>query len=283
MVVFGPHQALGTTWYIECFEAVDQATVATVVSQTLEDFESVFSRFRPDSVLSQLNQAGVLTAPDPLVRDVLLKALQYFRDTNGVFNIAIGEKLSGLGYDAEYSFVATEQSAEIPALPEVLEVSQEKIILHKGSFDIGGFGKGYAIDLLATVLRQELGLQQFLINGGGDMHATSEAGKAVTIALAHPVEAEQSIGSVALQDCGFAASSPYVRSWPSRNGGTSHNHLMSDSGVSSFVVAPTAVEADVWATTLAIQPEIDRPETVQCLLVKGEKIIAADDVFKLNA
>lgn len=281
MATHGPYHALGTSWFIECFEPTDEQAIATLVQSELEEFEAIFSRFRSDSLLSQLNTIGHLSNPPPLVLSVLNDALRYYTETNGVFNIAVGERLSSLGYDASYSFSPQATLPAVPALPAVLTVTESAIILSGGALDIGGFGKGVAIDLVAKRLTQELGLTEFLINGGGDLFATTEAGMGVTIALAHPTTARETIGAVTVQNCGFAASSPHLRTWPGREEGAPHNHLMSANQVSSYVIAPTAAAADVWATTLAIAPEIARPDSVQCVLVQEHRLLHADPAFTL--
>ncbi len=283
MAVHGPYQALGTVWLIESFEPTSETAVGELVQRELETFEQMFSRFRANSKLSQLNQTGCLTNPDELMVFVLQDALAHFETTDGVFNIAVGERLLSLGYDADYSFTPQPELPTVPSLSEVLTVSENEITLTGGALDIGGFGKGVAIDMLVVALKEQLGLTQVLVNGGGDVFVTSEADASVTISLVHPTESDQAIGEVALRDQGFAASSPYLRRWPdgNRGSGKTHNHLMSESGVASYVVAPSAALADVWATTLAINPECEPPADVQCLLVQNNRVIKRDAGFVL--
>ena len=273
MAVQGPYHALGTVWFVECFEPVDDGVVRELVVRELEVFEQMFSRFRQNSMLNQLNQTCRLTA----------HALRYHETTNGVFNIAVGERLSSLGYDAHYSFTKQQAVPEVPVLSDVLTVSDDKVVLTGGSLDIGGFGKGVAIDLVASRLADKLGLTQVLVNGGGDIFVTERVPEPVTISLVHPTEAGSAIGEVTLKGQGFAASSPFLRTWPDHDGhgGKTHNHLMTENEVATYVVAPSAAHADVWATALAINPDLEPPADVQAVLVKDNKVLQCGEGFEL--
>ena len=278
-----PLQALGTCWNIEFLE--DDVDVSNIQKETqifLECFESRYSRFRNESWLSILNQEKVFHNPDPEFVTLLNESLHYFKTTNGVFNIAVGEKMEKSGYDANYSFTkTTTQDSDIPSLPSVLSVTEEKITLATGRLDLGGIGKGFVIDSLVALYKTTFGLHSFIINGGGDIFATHEKGRPITVALTHPTDQTLSIGSINLCNQGFAASSPFVRAWKDKNTKQEYNHLHTSNAVASYVVADTACSADVWATTLAIDPA-QTPKNVQKLLLQDSKILYAHSVFTLH-
>jgi len=160
-------------------------------------------------------------------------------------------------------------------------VGKKKITLTKGQLDLGGIGKGYAIDALAEYLQTTHQFSYFLINGGGDIYATSDNGRSVTVTLVHPTNQTQGIGVAELHNQGFAASSPYVRSWRDRKTGKAYNHLHSDSPVASYVLAPTASSADIWATTSAVEPDVVTPADVQLLLIKEDKVLRTAEQFDI--
>ena len=98
-------KALGTVWHVELFEEVkDEAALQADCESWLKLFESRYSRFLSDSWISTLNQRGYFTDPDPQFIELLSLSLNYYEETRGVFNIAIGEKMSQTGYDSTYSF-----------------------------------------------------------------------------------------------------------------------------------------------------------------------------------
>lgn len=267
--------ALGTTWYVELFadittEKTDE--IHHLVSLFLSDFENTYSRFKADSTLSQLNQTGLLEKPDPTTLELLTLGQKFYRDTDGVFNILLGEHLIARGYDANYSFKPTTAPREFPSPLIDLTITDTAITLTKGQLDLGGYGKGFLIDRLSDYLKS-LGFPFFLINGGGDMFATSDRGEPITIYLEHPALAETYVDTTTLKDQGFAASSTHKRRWKVAGAeyshivdttkiatDTSHNSNKNPDNFAMFVKAPSAVVADVWATTLLISDPADHTE-----------------------
>ena len=275
-------EALGTYWHIELFEDCADATVLRdSIVDWLEEYESRYSRFRTDSWLSKLNQNGEFLNPDPQFVELLNLSLDYYQKTTGVFNVAVGEKLINAGYDADYSFTANEQETVVPILSDILSVTDDRISLSAGRLDLGGIGKGFAIDALAEYLHTEHNLSYFLINGGGDMYATSDNEKPVTIALGHPYDKSLGIGNLELQNAGFAASSPHVRSWVDAKTGASKNHLLTTKQIATYVTSRNTVEADVWATTLCLNQSVHTPIHVQALVLDQARIKRCDDKFKI--
>ena len=98
------------------------------------------------------------------------------------------------------------------------------------------------------------------------MYVTSDHGKPIEIGLQDP-KTKEIIGRYELYNQAFASSSPVLRQWTDQEG-VVHDHLVSDNNKekkTSFVVAPTAVQADIWATTLSINNDIQQPKSVTVL------------------
>ncbi len=256
--------ALGTTWWIEIFAELDGENTQIVFNDLrvlIAEFEDNYSRFKPESKLSELNTTHKFPNPSKEFLDIIATGLKLYRDTNGVFNPLLGEHLNATGYDTLYSFTPKDNPLITPDPTSVLHTHEDKILLSHGHLDIGGYGKGYLIDLIAKRLNEAHNLPYFLINGGGDMYATSEYGKPITIYLEHPKDAETIVASTTLFNEGFAASSTIKRRW--HKDGQTYSHIIDpSSGGSSnadhgvFVKAPSAALADGWATTLILS----RPE-----------------------
>ena len=244
--------ALGTTWWIELFEDLDDQTrhsVKDAVSGLVNTFESNYSRFRADSYVSALNKQRVLHNPDPELIELLTCGKHLYLRTDAVFNFLTGHLLESKGYDAAYSFIGTytDQQAGNPITD--LQITHDKIELLHGNIDLGGYGKGYLIDRLAEACT-EIGIHQFLINGGGDMYATHNQSEAVEIYLEHPTKPGVFVGTTSLYNQGFAASSPHKRVWKNKTG--THHHIIGETITydATYVKAATAYEADAFATTL---------------------------------
>ena len=270
MHTIGPIKKLGTIWWFEFFDLleVDPLVLEQSLLDIITQFENNYSRFKSDSLIGRLNNGESVADPSAELLDLLSVARNAYKQTDGVFNIAIANQLESVGYDPQYSFQSRESADGVPNLEDVLEVSESNVYLQsRTKIDLGGFAKGYLIDKLATYIQVEWHIQYFLINGGGDMYVTSDNGNPVMIGLADPQNPELQVGSLQLQNQGFAASSPYIRSWTDQDGAP-HNHLVgNDNPTSTYVTAPTATQADIWATTLALQQDIVVPKDVQVKIV----------------
>lgn len=272
MIKIGPIEKLGTIWWFELFDLVSarELQVRARLEEVMHDFEQDYSRFLPNSLVSQLNQATKLNLEDRKeLYDILYIAQQAYYETQGVFNIAVGDYLEKIGYDSHYSLHG-QAGAWVPDLEEVVELSRSEIRLAPGvKIDLGGLGKGYLIDKLVKLLHTEFSLEYVLVNGGGDIYVTSDHGIPVGIGLQDP-QNKQMIGSLELYNQGFASSSPYLRTWIDQVG-TTRTHLASpadthrEQGV-SYVTAQSATQADIWATTLAIDSHACVPPEVQYIV-----------------
>ena len=244
-------QALGTTWWIELFENLTNQNLDEVknfVEVFVSTYEKKYSRFLPDSQISILNRERSFQNPSPELVQLLEYGKRLYLRSDTHFNLLTGHILESKGYNADYSFTDS-GSAETPGNPITdLTITPKLIELKHGNIDLGGFGKGYLIDLLAKELQQTLNLEQFLINGGGDMYATINAGEPITIFLEHPTKPGTGIAKTTLLNQGFAASSPHKRVWKNSTG--THTHIVSKqlNADATFVKASTAADADAFAT-----------------------------------
>lgn len=250
-------KALGTVWWIELFSEMPEIEKQVVYSNLLlfiDNFENKYSRFKSESIVTKLNNTGSIENLDQMTIDLFSKGQDLYKKTEGLFNFLLGETLENRGYDANYSF-KPKGSLPTNANPLIdLEISDEIITLRQGKIDLGGFGKGYLIDLLAEELKNTYHLPYFLINGGGDIYATTDNDVPITIYLEHPTKPETYIGTTTLKNQGFAASSPHKRQWVVDN--KKYNHIISPKNEividGSFIKATTAYEADAFATTVLL-------------------------------
>jgi len=252
-------KALGTTWWIEVFDylATDQFEAVIVdIEQLVSVFEDRYSRFKPDSYLTLLNTNRLLHNPDPSFIDLLTYGKNLYTQTSGYFNILTGHILEARGYDSSYSLVDTGSVNLTPGNPQTdLLLSTEQIVLKHGNVDLGGYGKGYLIDLVAKRLKEKHACQFFLINGGGDLYATTNQTKPIEIILEHPTKEQVGIYTTTLTNQGFAASSPHKRQWPTATG--QQNHIVSPTEINpqaTFIKASSAALADALATTALVMP-----------------------------
>lgn len=257
-------EAIGTHFWIEIFDAISDKQLEATEGR-LKLLSSVFnenySRFRVDSLISKLNRERRLEKPSEELCTILSYGKNLYLRSQGVFNILTGHILEAQGYDANYSFTAKENVDSLlmgNPLTDLL-ISESEIILSVGNIDLGGFGKGYLIDLVASNLLAN-GIEYFLVNGGGDMYGTSNGGEAITIYLEHPTKPGQYLIETTLKNQGFAASSPFKRQWKSRE--KIYTHIIASGDIpqiATFVKANKAVDADAFATVAMLRPEAKLP------------------------
>lgn len=248
-------EAIGTHFWIEIFDEIsDQELEATISRLELlsSTFNQHYSRFTEDSDISKINKNRSLISPSDELLDILEIGKQLYRESFGTFNLLTGHILESRGYDASYSFVAKEMDgADAPSTCNPLTdltVTKDEVSLGCGNIDIGGYGKGYLIDKIVRDL-QEHNIKYFLVNGGGDMYATSEKENPITIYLEHPTEPGKYLMETTLLNQGFAASSPFKRQW--KSGEKTYTHIVSEHETplsATFIKADTATNADAFGT-----------------------------------
>jgi FAD:protein FMN transferase len=114
---------------------------------------------------------------------------------------------------------------------------------------VGAAGKGYLVDLVATVMR-DAGIDEFLIDASGDL--LHRGGTPVRVGLEHPFDPTQAIGICELSNAALCASAPGRRSW-----GPGLHHILdattglpTDTVAATWALAPTGLQADGLATAL---------------------------------
>lgn len=235
------------------------------VEQFFHDFERRFSRFIPDSELSSLNaSSGHAQRVSHQMLLLLIEARRLHDLTGGVFDPTILTALETAGYDR--SFDDVERYSEKPPGPGQLpahsfadvmidEPSRTATIPIGVRVDLGGIGKGFAIDRAAEMLKSA---GPSLISAGGDLYGTGDGpyGDGWLIAVTNPEGRE--VDRVVLHDEAVATSTVALRTW--QRGGRTMHHLIdpasgrpANNGTASVtVVARTATDADVFAKTALI-------------------------------
>ena len=267
-------QALGTQWWIEIFDELAAQRgdeVKDFITTYVSTYEQNYSRFQPDSLVSTLNRDRTVVNPTPEFVQLLEYGKRLYLRSDTHFNLLTGHILESKGYDADYTFTASGPAVG-PGNPVIdLQISPDLITLTgESNLDLGGFGKGYLVDMLARQLQHTHGIEQFLINGGGDMYATHNNNQPITIHLEHPTKPGVMITNTTLYNNGFAASSPHRRVWENSTG--THTHIIADNltADATFIKAATTADADAFATATLMmnQHQIEQ-------LVKTERLAVA--------
>ncbi len=248
-------EAIGTTWDIH-FENPLQPADSTAhkknILQICEDFDAAYSRFRPDSLVTKLfKSGGPVTFPDSL-KQLMPLYTQLYEVTKGAFTPCVGETLSNLGYDAEYSLQQKKSTSPGAKLDSVIVAGTNISSTEPVLLDFGAAGKGLLIDLITAYLTAAK-LGPFTVNGSGDLfHCGSHK---LQIGLEHPTQKNTVLGTTELT--ADAAGKACCSSASNRRAWDQHHHIVNgttgqstDGILASWVVADTAMVADALATCL---------------------------------
>lgn len=231
-VVLLPEHALT----IDGGEAVE---IAVEALEIVERLEQRFSVYLPESEISRLNRSAA-TGPVRLSRqtfEVLLRAQEIAQRTEGAFDVTAGPLVECWGF--------TRRTGRKPSAEEIaetlqrvgwqkLELDQEnasaRFAVPQMQVNLGGIGKGFAIDRIAERLRQN-GVHDFVIHGGnssvlasGNGEAADEAERGWLIGVTHPKHPLRRLGGIWLKNQSLGTSGPGKRFFHHR--GQRYGHVI---------------------------------------------------------
>ncbi len=158
----------------------EQAVQKAVAEMTR--LESLLSNYREESEISAINRnaGGPAISISPETEQVLQQALQYASVTKGAFDPTMGPIVELWGIGKKGDFVPSDEQIAA-ALKYVdyhrleLDTQQHTARLGKKgmSIDVGGVAKGYILDRMEAILKNE-GIQSALLNGGGDIRVIGQ-------------------------------------------------------------------------------------------------------------
>jgi len=222
-----------------------------------ERLEQVLSRFREDSELSQLNRAGKTTDASPDLVRVVELAFKARAATGGLFDPTVHDAVVAAGYDRTFDEVPADgPAAEAGSCGGSVHIDGAAIVLEAGTrLDLGGIGKGYAVDRVCELLAIT---GPCLVNAGGDL---AVRGGSWPVGVSVGITLELTRGAI-------ATSGRDRRSW--RRGGDVMHHLIDPSSgrpatgelLRVTVVADTTTDAEVLAKAAFLGAEIDAPRVL---------------------
>ncbi len=259
--------ALGTTCEVQYAAPAgdEQASAyAGAAVAWVQAFEAKYSRFKSDSLVSRIaaeaGRAWVDVDPDA---DQLLDLCDtLFRMTHGVLDPTALPLIRLWNWKAEHP--AIPDAGQIAAARRLVgwaKVQRQpgKIFLPEPgmALDFGGFGKEYAVDIVAQ-MAAAYGIADVLVDFGHDLRTlgTPPGRPAWHIGLEDPQRPGSTWASVALRDGrGIASSGDYIRCF--RINGRRYGHILdprtgwpaANGCTQATIIAPTCLQAGVLATT----------------------------------
>lgn len=253
-------EAIGTQWVIDVYslpKGVNLDRLLQEIRERIEVFDSHYSRFRNDSLIAQMaDRAGSYSLPEDA--DPLFSLYwRFYQLTDGAFTPLIGAVLEQAGYDAVYSLQERDKKQPTQRWENILDYSAGTVRVHEPAvLDFGAAGKGYLVDIVAEILERQ-GITDYCVDAGGDMRYCSSQISPLRVGLENPLQENQVIGVVELQNASICSSAGNRRRWGK------YHHILDPVTQESphdiagtWVTAASTMEADALATSLfLVSPE----------------------------
>jgi FAD:protein FMN transferase len=183
------------------------------IRRLFEDWEHVFSRFRPESELSRLNRDPArVVVLSRLFAYALRTALSAAEATDGFVDPTLGAAVEAAGYDKDFSELGDDERPPGPPSRGTwrsLRLSGRLLSRPPGTaLDLNGVVKSLAVDAALELISGD-----GLVSAGGDVAVRGGA------VVGLPVD-----GSLQLMAGGIATSGSTKRRW--RRGGAVQHHLI---------------------------------------------------------
>ncbi|MCM2316739.1 MAG: FAD:protein FMN transferase [Thermoanaerobaculia bacterium] len=247
-----------------CEVAVDgELEKAEAAFAEIARIEQLISTWRESSELSRANQSRCAIVSRELFT-LLDEAMHLARATGGAFNPLVGPLVQLWKSRGEGVVPADDDIDRVLPLLALdgprFDSASRRINLPAGvSFEEGGFGKGYALDLAAAAL-ESAGAERFVIDFGGQLMIRSN--EPVEAAIASPERRDEIALLLSISSGSLSTSSGSEKSFAA--GGRTYSHILDPrTGLahpprgSVSVVSGSAMRADALSTALYVMGPAD--------------------------
>lgn len=183
--------------------------------------EARYSRYRGDSIVSQINNAAGMAAVEldaeavsllDFAQQLYVQSEGRFDITSGVLRRAWNFRGNQLPHPADIAKLLTQIGWDAVDWPAQASGRQLRLPRVGMEIDFGGFGKEYAADRAAAVLVQQ-GVRGGYVNLGGDIRVIGPdaQGQAWRFGIQHPRQGDAVISVIELAAGALATSGDYER------------------------------------------------------------------------
>lgn len=261
---------MGTTFTVVAYGA-DAAHLAAVVGEVFEELDALdaqMSHYRPESELSGINREAAAreVLVEPALFRLLRESIKYSEATDGAFDITVGPLMKAWGF--------FRGSGRVPADHELEEIRRRigfryvrlnekartiRFAVEGLEIDLGGIGKGYAVDRAVEILKS-YGIERAMVASGTSSFYALGAPpgeRAWPVKLRDPFEAEKVADLVWLRDFALSISGNYEKFFTLE--GRVYAHILDprtgrpvEGMLATAVLASRATEADALSTAFFV-------------------------------
>ena len=283
------------------YEQAEEAAIEAL--DLVERIEAQLTVYRPDSELSQLNQnAGEDSVEvEENLFELIEQSLDLTKQTAGAFDVTAGPLSQVWGF-ARGEGRLPKESELAEALAHVgsrlLHLDADARSVHYldplVEINLGGIGKGYALDEAADAIEEE-GVADFLLHGGQSSviarGRNADRDRGWSVGLVHPLNPKQRLAELILVDKALSTSGSGTQLI--RHQGRRLGHILdprtgwpAEGVLSATVVTEAAAEADALSTALFVMGAdrarefcATRTDVGAVMIVPGER----DGTVKIEA
>jgi FAD:protein FMN transferase len=258
--------AMGSTYTVELYgyDRVKMEAAADAALDEARRLDELLSNYKPESEWSQVNR---LAAERPLrispeLFQLLSACVEYSRRSEGAFDISVGPLMKVWGFYKGTGHLP--HRAEVAAA--MAKVGYRHIHLDAAAgtvwfdrpgveLDPGGIGKGYAVDRMVDIPKQD-GVTTALVAGSGSsiygLGAPPGQPQGWPVEIKDPWDTRKTAAQVFLKDMSMSTSGSYEKFF--RAEGRIYAHIMdprtgfpAQGSVAVSVVTPRTIDSEAWA------------------------------------
>ena len=255
--------------------------------------EGVLSRFREESQVCMLNNSnfGRPQAITKELADLISNCVEFSRKTRGAFDITVAPLIELWANAAKQNLIPSQNG--INSLLQ--NTGYENIILDSESsaitftkrllkIDFGAVGKGYGLDRMAEILRENK-IEKARIDFGGHLYYIDSQGyEGETIGIRNPMHPDEVMTTVTLKNQSISTSADYERNFNIL--GRVYSHLINPRNglpvetdiLSASVISDSGLISDILSTAIFIlglrqgMELIEDMDTIEAIIITNNQV-----------
>ena len=239
------------------------------ITRELQLFDGSLSMFNDTSTISRVNRNEDIQ-PDTLFTNVIRRSLEISQATDGCFDITVAPLVNAWGFgfkhDIEPDSTAIDSLMQMVGYDKIQLTPDGRVLKQdpRTMLDCSAIAKGYAVDIIASLLRRK-GISNYMVDIGGevDVAGHNPNGDLWHIGINKPQDDSLSVNSelqtvIAVSGVGIATSGNYRNFY--YKGGRKFAHTIDPhtgypvqhSILSATVIASDCMSADAYATSFMV-------------------------------
>jgi thiamine biosynthesis lipoprotein len=257
--------AMGTTYTVTLYGYSEDQMEAAVEAafNEVRRLDQMMSNYLPASELSGVNRhaAERPVKVTPEFFNLLADCMEYSRQSQGAFDITVGPLMKVWGFYKGAGHLAPKEEVA----RALKKVGYKNVILDRENrtvrfaqpgveLDPGGIGKGYAVDRMVDILKEN-GIASALVSAGGSsiyaLGAPDHGEQGWEVKIRDPKNARKTVEDVYLKNQSMSTSGSYEKFFEAD--GRVYSHIMdprtgfpAQGMLSASVITPRTLDSEAW-------------------------------------